>query len=202
VHARARASEFVEKGFGINRRDVMYNDFIVVGPQADPAGIKGVEKGADAFKAIAGKGALFAARGDDSGTATKEMSIWRTAGLTPTAQLEWYKSLGQGMGETLITANELQAYTLSDRGTYLSMRDKLPNLAILVGGVSINENKDKILLNPYGVIPVNPERHTGINATLAEEFAAWIVSPETQALINVYGVETFGQPLFFAGKAP
>jgi tungstate transport system substrate-binding protein len=200
VHARKQEDAFVAAGFGINRRDVMYNDFVIVGPSDDPARIKGQPKAADAFKAIAAKQATFDARGDNSGTATKELSIWSSLGMTPTAQLGWYKSLGQGMGETLIAANEQNAYTLSDRGTYLSMHDKLPNLIILVGGATIDENKDKALLNPYGVIPVNPAKHQGIKAELAEQFAAWITSPETQAVIGAYGKDKFGQPLFYAGK--
>jgi tungstate transport system substrate-binding protein len=178
----------------------MYNDFIIVGPSDDPAGIKGQAKATDAFKAIADRQATFDARGDNSGTSTKELSIWASIDISPTSQVDWYKSLGQGMGETLITANEQRAYTLSDRGTYLSMRDKLPNLAVLVGGATINENKDKALLNPYGVIPVNPAKHQGIKAELAEQFAAWITSPETQALIGAYGKDKFGQPLFYPGK--
>jgi tungstate transport system substrate-binding protein len=200
VHARKQEDAFVAAGFGINRRDVMYNDFVIVGPSDDPATIKGQPKAVDAFKAIAAKPATFDARGDNSGTATKELSIWSSLGMTPTAQLGWYKSLGQGMGETLIAANEQKAYTLSDRGTYLSMRDKLPNLIILVGGATIDENKDKALLNPYGVIPVNPAKHQGIKAELAEQFAAWITSPETQAAIGAYGKDKLGQPLFYAGK--
>jgi tungstate transport system substrate-binding protein len=200
VHARKQEDAFVAAGFGINRRDVMYNDFVIVGPSDDPARIKGQPKAADAFKTIAAKQATFDARGDNSGTATKELSIWSSLGMTPTAQLGWYKSLGQGMGETLIAANEQNAYTLSDRGTYLSMHDKLPNLIILVGGATIDENKDKALLNPYGVIPVNPAKHQGIKAELAEQFAVWIISPETQAVIGAYGKDKFGQPLFYAGK--
>jgi tungstate transport system substrate-binding protein len=199
VHARKQEDAFVAAGFGINRRDVMYNDFVVVGPADDPAGIKGM-KAADAFKAIAAKQATFDARGDNSGTSTKELSIWASTGMTPTADLNWYKSLGQGMGETLTTANEQRAYTLSDRGTYLSMRDKLPNLAILVGGATIDDNKDKALLNPYGVIPVNPAKHAGIKSDLAEQFASWITSAEVQAKIGAYGKDRFGQPLFYPGK--
>jgi len=202
VHARKQEDAFVAAGFGVNRRDVMYNDFIVVGPSDDPAGIKDMQKATDAFKAIAAKQATFDARGDGSGTSTKELSIWASTGTTPTAELSWYKSLGQGMGETLTTANEQRAYALSDRGTYLSMRDKLPNLTILVGGASIDENKDKALLNPYGVIPVNPAKHPGIKADLAEQFAAWVTSPEVQAKIGAYGKDKFGQPLFYPGKPP
>ena len=199
VHARKQEDAFVAAGYGINRRDVMYNDFVIVGPGADPAGIKGMQKAADAFKAIAARQAIFDARGDGSGTSTKELGIWASASISPTTQIAWYKSLGQGMGETLITANEQGGYALSDRGTYLSMKDKLPNLAVLVGGATIDENKDKALLNPYGVIPVNPDKHAGISAALAEQFAAWITSPATQAKIGAYGREKFGQPLFYAG---
>jgi tungstate transport system substrate-binding protein len=202
VHARKQEDAFVAAGFGVNRRDVMYNDFILVGPKDDPAGIAGMEKAAGAFKAIAAKKAIFDARGDNSGTSTKELSIWASAGISPTSEISWYKSLGQGMGETLTTANEQRAYALSDRGTFLSMHDKLPDLTILVGGATIDENKDKALLNPYGVISVNPQKHPTINAALGEQFAVWITSPETQAKIGAYGKDTFGQPLFYPGKAP
>jgi tungstate transport system substrate-binding protein len=202
VHARKQEDAFVAAGNGVNRRDVMYNDFVVVGPADDPAGIKGMTSAVTAFKAIAAKSATFDARGDQSGTSTKELSIWASTGLTPTAELGWYKSLGQGMGETLITANEQRAYTLSDRGTYLSMHDKLPNLAILVGGESIADNADKSLLNPYGVIPVNPQKHPGVNAELAEQFAEWLTSAPTQEKIAAFGQDKFGQSLFHAGLPP
>jgi hypothetical protein len=134
VHARKREDEFVTQGFGINRRDVMYNDFVIVGPESDPAQIATAANAAEAFSSIAARSATFTSRGDDSGTYSKEQALWSMAAITPTAELSWYKSLGQGMGETLITANELGAYTLTDRGTYLSMRDKLPNLRIWFGG--------------------------------------------------------------------
>ncbi|HEU5101163.1 MAG TPA: substrate-binding domain-containing protein [Roseiflexaceae bacterium] len=202
VHARKQEDAFVAAGFGINRRDVMYNDFIIVGPPEDPAEIKGKVKAVDAFKAIAEKRSTFAARGDNSGTSTKELSIWASAAIPPTAQTDWYKALGQGMGETLIAANEQRAYALTDRGTYLAMHDKLPDLTILVGGASIAENKDKLLLNPYGVIPVNPQRHPAINGLLAEQFAAWVTSAGTQAKIAAYGKDKYGQPLFFVGPQP
>lgn len=199
VHARKQEDAFVAAEFGINRRDVMYNDFVIVGPSDDPAGIKGQAKAADAFKLLAAKQAIFDARGDNSGTATKELSIWASAGISPTAELKQYNSLGQGMGETLITANEQGAYTLTDRGTFLAMQDKLPNLLLLVGGATIAENADKALLNPYGVIPVNPAKHMGVQAELAEQFAAWITSAAVQATIGEYGKQKFGQPLFYAG---
>lgn len=197
VHARKREDEFMAKGFGVDRRDVMFNDFVIVGPTADPAGLKGTLKGSDAFKKIAASKSLFFSRGDDSGTYTKEQALWSATGITPTKQLSWYKSLGQGMGETLIAANEQRGYTLTDRGTYLSMRERLRDLVILVGGETIAQNKDQGLRNPYGVIPVNPAKHSGIQAQLAEQFAAWITSPETQQAIDRFGADRFGQPLFY-----
>lgn len=201
VHARAREDAFVEEGHGGPRADVMYNDFIIVGPAEDPAGIKGMATAAEAFTAIASAGAPFASRGDDSGTHTKELSIWEKAGITPDPAGGWYNSLGQGMGETLTYANEAGAYTLTDRGTFLSQKDNLPDLAVMVGGESIAENGDPSLLNPYGVIPVNPEKSELINAELATAFVEWITSPETQQAIGAYGVDTFGQPLFYPNAA-
>ena len=198
VHARAREDEFVAAGFGPARSDVMYNDFIVVGPQADPAGIEGLATAAEAFAAIAAAEAPFASRGDDSGTHTKELSIWT---LEPSPDQGWYLSLGQGMGETLQFANERRAYTLADRGTYLAQRDNLPDLMILFGGESIAENPDAKLYNAYGVIPVNPELHEGIQAELAHQFVEWLTSVETQEQIGSYGVDRFGQPLFYPDSA-
>jgi tungstate transport system substrate-binding protein len=197
VHARAREDAFVKAGDGINRLDVMYNDFIVVGPSDDPAGIQGMATAKDAFTQIAASGAPFASRGDDSGTNTKELGIWASAGITPTAASGWYFSLGQGMGDTLTFANEKPAYTLTDRGTWLSQQSNLPNLAVMVGGNTIDENQDKALLNPYGVIPVNPATHPGVNFDLATKFAEWITSVETQQLIADYGKDKFGQALFY-----
>lgn len=197
VHARAREDSFVADGYGLVRHDVMFNDFIVVGPHDDPAMIRGLGTAAEAFTAIANTGASFASRGDDSGTATKEKAIWKAAVLEPAAYDRWYASLGQGMGETLQYASESGAYTLTDRGTYLSQQDNLPGLMILFGGNSIAENPDSILLNPYGVIAVNPELHGGIQAALANQFVDWLTSLETQELIGAYGVDPFGQPLFY-----
>ena len=202
VHARSREDAFVTDGYGLERHDVMYNDFILVGPPADPAGIHGLGTAAEAFTAIANTGASFASRGDDSGTATKEKAIWRAAGLEPTADDAWYASLGQGMGETLQYANETGAYTLTDRGTYLSQHDGLPGLLILFGGDSIAENPDSNLLNPYGVIAVNPELHDGIQAALAQQFVEWLTSVQTQEGIGAYGVDRFGQPLFYPDSEP
>jgi tungstate transport system substrate-binding protein len=201
VHARAREDEFVAQGFGVNRRDVMYNDFVIVGPPADPASISAATSATEAFTAIMTAEAPFASRGDDSGTFSKEQSVWAATGFTPTAELGWYKSLGQGMGETLVAANELGAYTLTDRGTFLSTRENVPDLTILFGGATIADNPDQALYNPYGVIPVNPERHAGIQADLAEAFAAWIVSLPTQQAIARFGQDEYGQPLFYAVAA-
>ncbi len=201
VHARAREDAFVEAGDGLNRLDVMYNDFILVGPKDDPAGVKGLATGVEAFTKIAEAEAAFASRGDDSGTNTKELGIWKNAKLEPTPDSGWYFSLGQGMGETLNFANEKPAYTLTDRGTWLAQKDNLPNLDVIVGGNSIDENKDKGLLNPYGVIPVNPDKHAGVNFDLATKFAEWITSVETQKLIGDFGKDTFGQPLFYPSSA-
>ncbi len=146
VHARAREDDFVAQGHGTARSDVMYNDFVIVGPTSDPAGVMGTALAADALSQIATSGATFASRGDDSGTHTKEKSLWEAAGVTPEG--DNYLSLGQGMGETLTFANESGAYTLTDRGTFLSMSDSLPNLTVVVGGQSIDGNQDPALLNP------------------------------------------------------
>lgn len=201
VHARSREDAFVEAGHGTKRQDVMYNDFVVIGPSDDPAKIAGLSQAADAFAAINQAQAAFASRGDDSGTHSKEKIIWGNAGLEPTSALPWYKSLGQGMGDTLITANEMGAYTMADRGTFLAMEDKLPNLKILVGGQSIADNQDETLLNPYGVIPVNPNKNADINQDLAEKFAEWLTSADIQISIGEFGKENFGQPLFYPNSS-
>lgn len=196
VHARSREDAFIEAGHGIARYDVMYNDFIIVGPTADPAGIRGLTLASEALAAIAGSAAPFASRGDDSGTHTKEQSLWEAAGLPADPEAEWFSSLGQGMGDTLQFANETGAYTIADRGTFLSLQENLPNLEILVGGSTIDANQDPALLNPYGVIPVNPDKGN-INDDLAADFAEWLTSLETQEAIAEFGTDTFGQPLFY-----
>ncbi len=187
VHAKASELKFVAAGFGEYRKDVMYNDFVVVGPSSDPAGIKGDKDVLDAFKKLAAAGqagkAVFVARGDDSGTAKKEESIWASATITPKGQ-KWYLSTGQGMGEVLKAANEKQGYTLADRATYLSMKDSL-QLEIIVEG-------DKKLFNQYGVEPVVGAKNT----EGAHAFADWITGPKGQAVIASYGADKFGQPLF------
>ena len=201
VHSRKGEDQFVADGHAKERFDVMYNDFIVVGPADDPAGVAGMALAKEAYQAIADAGAPFASRGDNSGTHTKELAIWASIPFTPTAETGWYNSLGQGMGDTLVFANEQQAYTLTERGTYLSMRDVLPDLAILVGGENLAENQDKVLLNPYGVLAVNPDVHPNVNAALAAQFVEWLTSVEVQQMIGDYGVETFGQPLFYPSSA-
>lgn len=194
VHARAREDQFVADGNGVDRQDVMYNDFILVGPPSDPAGIKGLPTAEEAFTRIANAKAPFASRGDGSGTESKEKAVWKEAAITPDPASGWYFSLGQGMGDTLLFANEKGAYTLTDRGTYLSMRDKL-QLSVMVGGETIEENQDPTLLNPYGVIAVNPAKHPNVNYSLATKFIEWLTSVETQQRIADF--KKNGQPLFY-----
>jgi tungstate transport system substrate-binding protein len=193
VHARAQEDAFMKAGHGTRREDVMYNDFIILGPTKDPAGIKGMKSAADAFKKIADAKAPFISRGDKSGTNTKELAIWQTAGIEPKG--DWYIAAGQGMGAVLTMAEEQQAYTLSDRATYLARTVKGIKLDILVEG-------EKSLLNPYGVITVNPAKNSKINADLATKFLEWIISVPTQEKIQAFGVEGVKQPLFFPDSAP
>ena len=187
VHARAREDAFMEAGHGTRREDVMYNDFVILGPAADPAGIRGQTNAAVALQMIAAAEAPFVSRGDDSGTHTKEKAIWSVAGLEPGG--DWYLSAGQGMGAVLTMADELQAYTLSDRGTYLARTLEGIELEVLVEG-------DPLLFNPYGVMAVNPEKGEHIQAALANQFIDWLIAEPTQAMIAEFGVETFGDPLF------
>jgi tungstate transport system substrate-binding protein len=187
VHARAREDAFMDAGHGVRREDVMYNDFVIVGPPDDPAGIQGLENAAEAFLAIAEAEAPFVSRGDDSGTHTKEKSVWEAAGIVPEG--DWYISAGQGMGAVLTMADEQQAYTLSDRATYLARTLEGTDLVIQVEG-------DPILFNPYGVIAVNPEKNPEIQADLANAFIDWLISVPVQEKIGGFGLEDFGQPLF------
>ncbi|MGW8226476.1 MAG: substrate-binding domain-containing protein [Anaerolineales bacterium] len=187
VHARAREDEFMAARHGVRREDVMYNDFVIVGPPEDPAGIQGMKDAAAAFAMIADVQVPFVSRGDDSGTHTKEKTIWAAAGIEPAG--DWYNAAGQGMGAVLTIADEQQAYTLSDRATYLSRTLEGTDLVILVEG-------DPILFNPYGVIAVDPEKNPEIKGELANEFIDWLVSLPVQQMISEYGVEEFGQPLF------
>jgi len=189
VHARAREDAFMEAGDGSRREDVMYNDFVILGPAADPAGIKGMDDAAAAFEQIAMKPGdfVFVSRGDDSGTHTKEKAIWEAAGIAP--EDDWYVAAGQGMGAVLTMSDERQAYTLSDRATYLARTLEGIELEILVEG-------DPILFNPYGVIAVNPDKGDHIKAAQATQFIDWLISVPTQEKIGEFGVEQFGNPLF------
>ncbi len=196
VHARQSEDQFVAERHARERFDVMYNDFVIVGPAADPGRIAALTQAISAFAAIAKAQAPFASRADKSGTHTAELAVWAAAKIAPAGNA-WYRALGQGMGETLIVANEQGAYALSDRGTYLSMRDKLPHLGILLGGRTLAENPDSTLRNRYGVMAVNPDLHPGVNFTVASRFVDWLLLPETQRTIGDYGVARFGQPLFY-----
>jgi tungstate transport system substrate-binding protein len=195
VHARKQEDAFVAEGHARERHDVMYNDFVIVGPKNDPAKIRGTALARDAFAKIAKAEVPFASRGDKSGTETAERAIWAALGYSPSGR--WYRSLGQGMGETLFTSNEMGAYTLSDRGTWLSMRERLTALDLLVGGKTIAENQDLTLRNRYGVMAVSPDKHPGVNFDLATRFVQWLISPGTQRTIGEFGRQRFGQPLFY-----
>ena len=185
VHARAAEEAFVAEGDGLERHPVMYNDFVIVGPADDPAGIAGLEDVVKAFVRIAATGATFASRGDDSGTNKAELRFWDEAGVEPGG--DWYRELGSGMGPTLNTAAELPAYTLTDRATWLSFSNRGP-LEILVEG-------DPELFNQYGVILVNPARHPHVKAEDGQAFIDWLISNEGQAAIASYKID--GQQLFF-----
>jgi tungstate transport system substrate-binding protein len=193
VHSPAAEKKFVAEGYGVNRRIVMHNDFVVVGPAKDPAKIKGTKTAAEAFKKIASAGSLFLSRGDKSGTHSKELAIWKAAKINPEGQ-KWYQQTGLGMGQTLNVTSEKRGYTLTDRGTFLALKKNL-DLDILVEG-------DAILLNVYHVIEVNPAKWPKVNVPGAKAFADFMVSKEAQDVIHTFGVEKFGSPLFFpdAGK--
>ena len=187
VHARSEEDKFVEEGYGVNSNDVMHNDFVIVGPEEDPAKIKYLENVSNVFKTISENEILFASRGDDSGTHKKEKKIWEEAGVQPKG--DWYLEVGQGMANTIMVANEKNAYTLTDRGTYLSQQDNM-QLVILFEG-------DPLLLNPYSIIAVNPDKHSKVNYEGAIRFIEFITSKEGQKIIKNFGIEKYGQPLFF-----
>jgi tungstate transport system substrate-binding protein len=217
VHAKDREEQFVAEGFGTRRYPVMYNDFVLIGSDADPAGIKGAKDAALAFRKIAASQSPFVSRGDDSGTHTKEQAVWRDAGIPlvqKTAQIlskgknieisavqpenpgTWYLSIGQGMGAVLTFAEEKQAYALTDRGTYLAYKYGRPqgmDLEILCEG-------DARLKNEYGLIPVNPAKHSHVRHDLARTFTDWITGPKGQNLIAEYKI--FGRQLFYPDAEP
>jgi tungstate transport system substrate-binding protein len=187
VHARALEDEFMAENHGVRREDVMYNDFVILGSEADPAGLMGMTDAAEAFRKIAESQAEFISRGDQSGTHTKELSVWDAAGIAPEGS--WYISAGQGMGEVLMLANEQLAYTLSDRATYLARLLQGLDLVVVVEG-------DPVLFNPYGVIAVNPGKNPQIKNDLANQFIDWIVSLPVQEMIADYGMSEYGESLF------
>ena len=217
VHARAREEKFINDGYGTKRYAVMHNDFVILGPTKDPAGIKGMTDAKAALKKIADSRSVFVSRGDDSGTHTKEQALWKASGLPvekktdtivkkgkkrqvsyvhPEGLGEWYLSIGQGMGKALTFADEKLAYTLADRGTYIKYkfgRDIPIELDVLCEG-------DAALANPYGVIPVNPKKHPHVNYQLAEEFAKWLVSKQGQTAIENYRL--LGKQLFYPDALP
>ena len=197
VHARKQEDAFLAAGHAKQRHEIMYNDFVLVGPAGDPARAAEGKSAAEAFRAIAAVRATFFSRGDRSGTHAKELAIWSAAGLAPGKDAGWYQSLGLGTREVLLAANEKQAYTLTDRGTWLATREKLPDLRIVFGGDHPQANKDPELINRYAVIPVDSAAHPGVHGALAERFAAWLRSPEIQQKIKQFGVKQFGQPLFY-----
>jgi tungstate transport system substrate-binding protein len=192
VHAKAQEEKFVAEGFGVKRFDVMYNDFVLVGPKEDPAGAKGTDiiKG---LRAVAEKQAPFISRGDKSGTHVAELALWKRANLDPAgAKSAWYRDIGQGMGAALNMASATDAYLLSDRGTWISFKNK-GDLAILVEG-------DNRLFNQYGVILVNPVKHPEVKQELGQAFIDWLLSKEGQAAIASYTMED--KQLFFPNAAP
>jgi tungstate transport system substrate-binding protein len=195
VHSPAEEEKLVADGFGVNRRVVMHNDFVVVGPPRDPAGIRGASTAKEAFARIAATGAPFLSRGDESGTHAREKTLWKAAGIDPETQ-RWYQQTGLGMGDTLNIASEKGAYTLADRGTYLARNKARPlELAILVQG-------EAKLLNVYHVVEVNPARWPKVNAAGARAFSDFVVSSRAQEIIGRFGVDKVGSPLFVpdAGK--
>ena len=193
VHSPEAEKKFVADAYGVNRRLVMHNDYIIVGPAGDPAKIKGLKQATEAFKKIAAAESLFLSRGDNSGTNSKEKAIWKASGINPEKQ-KWYQQTGLGMGQTLNVTAEKKGYTLADRGTYLALKKNL-QLDILVEG-------DAILLNIYHVIEINPAKFPKLNVPGGKAFADFMVSKEVQDVIKTFGVEKFGSPLFFpdAGK--
>src|SRR5216684_1653002 len=188
VHAKSAEEKFLAEGFGVKRYPVMYNDFVLIGPAGDPAGIKGSTDIVAALKALKGKGVAFISRGDRSGTHIAELALWKLAGIDIAAEKgPWYKEIGQGMGAALNTASAANAYVLSDRGTWLSFKNK-GDLVIAVEG-------DKRLFNQYGVMLVNPQKHPNVKKELGQQFIDWLVSAEGQKTIGNYKIN--GEPLFY-----
>lgn len=193
VHAKPSEEKFVADGFGVSRSEVMYNDFIIVGPPSDPAAIKGAKSAGEALKKIAASGAPFASRGDNSGTHQAELVLWKAAGVDPKAESgKWYRETGSGMGATLNTAVGMNAYALTDRGTWISFKNR-GDFEVIVEG-------DTSLFNQYGAILVNPEKCRNVKAKAGQTFIDWILSAEGQNAIRSYTIE--GQQLFFPNAEP
>ena len=184
VHARQAEDKFVADGYGVDRADVMYNDFIIVGPVADPAGVADSNSVAEVFRNLYASEHPFISRGDDSGTHKRELILWQSAEKTPTGS--WYREVGQGMGKTLQIANEVDGYTITDRGTWLAYQSKLD--------IKLLYEDDPPLFNPYGIIAVNPARHADVNYSGASKLIQWITSPEAQKMIGEFKIK--GQQLF------
>jgi tungstate transport system substrate-binding protein len=192
VHARAQEEKFLAEGFAVKRFDVMYNDFVLLGPKSDPAGVRGNDI-ATALKTIAAKAAPFVSRGDKSGTHSAELALWQQAGIDiAAAKGPWYREIGQGMGAALNTASAMNAYVLADRGTWISFRNR--------GELEISVEGDRRLFNQYGVMLVNPEKFLSVKKELGQSFVDWLISSEGQQAIDGYRID--GQQLFFpnAGK--
>ena len=179
VHAKQQELKAVEEGYFVNRHDAMYNDFVIIGPASDPLQIKGLQSAAEAVKKIAAAGGPFVSRGDKSGTNTKELAIWKAAGIDPKGQ-KWYLEAGQGMEKTQRVANEKKAYTLTDRGTWLATKDKDKLEMVIV------LEKDPVLFNQYGVMAVNPDKHKQVKYKEAMQFVDWVISPEGQQTIAAF----------------
>jgi tungstate transport system substrate-binding protein len=201
VHAPEQEAAFMKEGHALRRVEVMYNDFIIVGPAEDPAGAARAMFAKDAFRAIHAAAAPFASRGDKSGTHTRELAIWKAAGVAPGPGAAWYLSVGQGMGETLTFASERRAYALTDRATWTSMRAKLTHLRQVIGGASAEAKADRELRNQYCVIVIDEARHPGVKTALGLRFAEWLLSKPTQQRIGAFGRDAAGHSLFYPGSA-
>jgi len=188
VHARSAEEKFLAEGFGVKRYPVMYNDFVLIGPRSDPAGLKGTKDIVAALKTIKSKGIAFISRGDRSGTHIAELNLWKVAGIDIAADKgPWYKEIGQGMGAALNTASAANAYVLSDRGTWLAFKNK--------GDLVIEVEGDKRLFNQYGVMLVNPQKHPTVKKELGQQFVDWLISPEGQR--DIAGYKINGEQLFY-----
>jgi tungstate transport system substrate-binding protein len=191
VHDRAGEDKFMAEGWGIDRRDVMYNDFVIVGPKADPAHVKGLKDAAEVFRRIADSQSPFASRGDDSGTHRSELRLWKKLEIEPKSGPGWYREVGAGMGPTLNAAAAMNAYALTDRGTWASFKNRQ--------GLEIVAQGDPALFNPYGSIVVNPARHDGVKGDLAWEWHRWLTGPKGQAAVASFKID--GEQLFFPTAA-